>query len=257
MADTNTPFGAVVLRESYPRIGSALVRDLSLGVPRTKRLARLPVPPPNEDDGSLDAMDQKTVEEKLFAALERLLEKDGELLVRDLNERTLTHRLAYYLEQEGSFTDEDYHVDCEYNRNDREKKALLTVEEHIERALDDPDLRRKLLREHGLTVNPDIVIHRRLEMTDDQHLLVVEAKKTTSQKREVLTRLDYEKLNGFRADGAFKYKFGAFVLFRTKEEGKAAVLIDFIHRDLDDPKRTRTTGNWEDWESWRTLKELP
>jgi hypothetical protein len=53
-------------------------------------------------------------------ALRELLERDTNLFAIDVNERTLAHRLAVYLERRLP----DLHVDCEYNRHGHDPKRL-------------------------------------------------------------------------------------------------------------------------------------
>ena len=58
-------------------------------------------------------MEISEAELRVVRAVERLLREESDLLVRDLNERTITHRLAVQLGQEFK----GWHVDCEYNRD--------------------------------------------------------------------------------------------------------------------------------------------
>lgn len=53
-------------------------------------------------------------------ALDRLIDKDRLLFEIDVNERSITHRLALYLQ--GAFP--GWHVDCGYNRDEFETKEL-------------------------------------------------------------------------------------------------------------------------------------
>lgn len=60
----------------------------------------------------------------------------------------------------------------------------------------------------GITVFPDIVVHRRCT---EENLLVIEIKKTTRDK--VSKQYDKLKLEGFRKD--LKYRFTVFLELRT------------------------------------------
>ena len=60
------------------------------------------------------------VRDRLYAAYHALLRHDRALLELDANERSLTHKLAEYLQ--GEFPDWD--VDCEYNRDGDTPKRL-------------------------------------------------------------------------------------------------------------------------------------
>lgn len=61
------------------------------------------------------------IRDKIIRAYKTLLAQDAHLLIVDANERSLTHRLAMYLQAEFP----DYHVDCEYNRNGMNAKKLV------------------------------------------------------------------------------------------------------------------------------------
>src|SRR5437879_441983 len=86
------------------------------------------------------------VAERVRDAIEMLLERDHDLLANDVNERTIAHRLAIYLEP---FLNAP-HVDCEYNRDGHKPKKLNLTPAGVE--TDDTD---------ATTVFPDIIVHRR------------------------------------------------------------------------------------------------
>lgn len=122
-------------------------------------------------------MNREIVISKLEKALSKLIENDEFLLICDANERSISHRLAVYLEQEFDGWD----IDCEYNRNLDSPKRLNLESMDSESA--DIDVR---------TVFPDIIIHQR---GTNNNLLVIEMKKTTSS---VSDDFDFEKLAGFK-----------------------------------------------------------
>ena len=104
------------------------------------------------------------LEAKVIEALDKLLELDHYLLNNNVNERSISHRLACHLGPLFSQWD----VDCEYNRNHDDPKRL--------------EIQRRDVRSDDLkatTVYPDIIVHQR---NTDENLLVVEMKKTTSQE---------------------------------------------------------------------------
>ncbi len=138
---------------------------------------------------------KEKVERALNEALSTLLAKDAEILRTDVNERTISHRLAGYLEPHFS----GWNVDCEYNRNHDDPKRLEIPRRKVPN--DDTQAR---------TVFPDIIIHKR--GTDD-NLLVIEMKKTTSQETD---DFDLHKLKAFRDQ--LGYKFAVFVKVRTDAE---------------------------------------
>jgi len=118
------------------------------------------------------------IEEALHESLNQLIRSDAEILINDINERTISHRLATYLEPYFS----GWNVDCEYNRNHDDPKRLDIQRRNIES--DDTQ---------ATTVFPDIIIHRR---RTDQNLVVIEMKKTTSQEQD---NYDIRKLNAFKS----------------------------------------------------------
>ncbi len=63
---------------------------------------------------------QEMVKENVKAAIEALHQRDAYLLQKDVNERSISHKLASYLQD--AFTDWD--VDCEYSRYHNDPKLL-------------------------------------------------------------------------------------------------------------------------------------
>ncbi len=135
---------------------------------------------------------KKHIEQALNEALGSLLEKDAFILKADVNERTISHRLAGYLEP--YFLGWD--VDCEYNRNHDDPKRLAIPR----RDISNDDIQAR-------TVFPDVIVHKR---GTDENLLVIEMKKTTSQE---LDKFDLRKLDAFKEQ--LGYKFAVFVKVRT------------------------------------------
>jgi hypothetical protein len=125
---------------------------------------------------------------KVDQAITQLLEKDYYLLQIDANERAISHRLGLYLQ----LLFEDWHVDCEYNRNLDNSKRLKTYKTFF-----NADQRVwNILETDPITVFPDIIVH---ERGTRNNLLIIEIKKTTSQ---VCSKFDYCKLR------EFKYQYG-------------------------------------------------
>jgi hypothetical protein len=121
-----------------------------------------------------------------------LLDRDRDLMALDANERSITHKLAEYLQAEF----EGWNVDCEHNRiGDAAKRIHLPAAEVL---ADDTD---------AMTVFPDIIVHRR-NMPDN--LLVVEVKKTTNPHGE---EFDISKLHAFKAE--LGYRHAAFLHLST------------------------------------------
>jgi len=129
--------------------------------------------------------------ERVHAALVRLLKEDIYLLQADVNERSLSHRLAIYLEE----LFPGWAVDCEYNRDDHEPKRLQLNPEQI---LSDD--------EEGTTVYPDIIVHKR---GCRSNLLAIEIKKISGGSEAN----DLRKLRALRTQ--LGYQVALFVRFAT------------------------------------------
>lgn len=144
------------------------------------------------------------VESALDGALEQLFRSDGVILAMDVNERSISHRLAIYLEP----FFHGWNVDCEYNRNHDDPKRLDIVRRNIQS--DDTQ---------ATTVFPDIIIHRR---GTDENLVVIEMKKTTSQESDAYDR---HKLIAFKQQ--LGYRFAIFIKIST-DENPSIAKIDWI-----------------------------
>lgn len=163
---------------------------------------------------SLDEFNAELIDKHLDTALARLTKEDGVLFKFNANERSLSFRLALYL----TAVFPDFDVDCEYNRHhrdDRHRKRLFSREL---RAF--APRKVSLADEDGLTVFPDIIVHRR--ETDD-NLLVIEIKKTTSLVKETF---DLAKLAAYRKE--LGYRFAKFIRLGTGGEAEPIVENRFI-----------------------------
>jgi hypothetical protein len=135
-----------------------------------------------------EAVKQSDVEARLKKAEEKLLRTDRFLLENDVNERSITHKLAQYLQEE-FFPEWD--VDCEYNRVGTEEMAKKLDLKAEPSCTDDT---------HARTVYPDIIVHHRGK--EYENLLVIEAKKNSSPAG---TSRDEEKLKAFGKELGYKY----------------------------------------------------
>jgi hypothetical protein len=132
------------------------------------------------------------LEPRVEAALNRLRDVDGYLLAAGVNERSVTHRLAMYLQESLP----EWDVDCEYNRDGmKPKRAVLPVGR-----VNTDDLKAR-------TVYPDIIVHRR--GVAGPNILAVEVKiDATPDDRE----WDIRKLRAYHEE--FAYQHGVFVDIR-------------------------------------------
>jgi len=146
------------------------------------------------------ALTGEEIKSRLISALQMLVKKDSHLLTVDANERSITHRLAVYLE--GLFPGWD--VDCEYNRNLETVKRLSVFKKHIDNDND-----------HGSSVFPDIIIHHR--GPNGENLVVIEAKKSSNPSRHMddTCKCDRCKLKCLKDE--LGYQFAYFLEIPVKE----------------------------------------
>jgi hypothetical protein len=132
------------------------------------------------------------INQKVNVAIGVLLKNDIDLLKNDVHERSITHKLAEYLQIQFP----DWNVDCEYNRKGDATKTIID--------------NKKICAEHErqYRVFPDIIIHKR--KTED-NLLVIEVKKNSSDKKKECDEL---KLIEFTKKGKeYHYDYGLFIEF--------------------------------------------
>ncbi len=132
---------------------------------------------------------KNAVKDKIINAYKKLLENDICLLKNDVNERSITHKIAEYLQQEFS----EYHVDCEYNRDGHFTKKLEV------KKIDTDDIEAQ-------TIYPDIIIHNR---GTENNFIVIEAKKACVD--ETKKEEDKNKLKEYKKQ--LNYKYAIFITF--------------------------------------------
>lgn len=133
----------------------------------------------------LEQLTHSEVKQRVLAAYNELLSRDSDLLTVDANERSITHKLAEYLQRRFS----DWNVDCEYNR-------ARGLPKRIESGRRDASIRDTDAR----TAFPDIIIHKR---GTEENLVVIEAKKSTT----VSGSDDRVKLHAYLADHRYRHAF--------------------------------------------------
>ena len=121
---------------------------------------------------------KKKLTEELIDIFEKakneFLEKEKAIIKNDTNERTLTQRLAFYLELQlrKNIKYENYSVDCEYNRKEEDIKRLKFGKNTDKKE-----------------IYPDIIVYQR---KIKNNLIAIEMKKTTSRDTDKIK--DIEKL---------------------------------------------------------------
>lgn len=129
--------------------------------------------------------------------------RDMELLHIGVQEETLAHRLAIYIEQRLT----GWQVDCEYNRN----------------------LQYPKMSHDGLSrMRPDIIAHIR---NSPRNLLVVEIKKTTHSKRQRCEAV--RRVRDFTGKWTThpRYCHGVVIVFPVRPCDPMAVECEWFHRD--------------------------
>lgn len=133
------------------------------------------------------------VKECIIEAITDLYRNDFDLFHVNANERSISHKLAEYLQQRFPY----WHVDCEYNRQGQRTKHLQFPLELEPEMVSSDDTEAK-------TVYPDIIVHRR---NTNDNLLVIEIKKSTCSSEEK----DKQKLKAFVKSSNFLYSYGIFL----------------------------------------------
>ena len=131
----------------------------------------------------------------LVKAISEFLSKECFLLKNNLNERSITHKLAEYIQKYFS----DYNVDCEYNRNMADIKKIELISQ---KNISETDAEG-----NTVSVYPDIIIHKR--GSNDSNLIVIEVKKANSNNN--FKTFDCEKLKAFTDPTKLKYKYGIYL----------------------------------------------
>ena len=135
-----------------------------------------------------EAPSKKEIDEKLKSSLDLLYQHDSHLLKEDLDEISISHRLALYLQQKF----DAWHVDCEYNRNLGDTKRI-----------------------DNKPVRPDIIIHRR-GTTDN--LIAIEIKKLSSNPAD--DNDDKKKLEGYKSGIGYQHAIFLKIGTGSKDCGK-------------------------------------
>lgn len=157
-------------------------------------------------------MDDGEIKKKVDIAIAVLFSNDRGLLENNLSEKSITHKLAEYLQS--LFI--DYNVDCEYNgniENDNDRKKIYLLKKNLERKglLKAKEANDTDAEFADRPVFPDIIIHRR--GTNKFNLCIIEVKKSTSN-----ISFDYDeiKLKAYTTEdygNNLKYKIGIFIEF--------------------------------------------
>lgn len=155
-------------------------------------------------------MTDTEISDKVKQATRTTLEEDLWLLINNTSEQSISHKIAYYLQQ--LFIDFD--VDCEYNGDidsPGSKKTISILKSELKylkliRPSEETDLEREFTIR---AVFPDIIIHKR--GTNERNLCIIEVKKSTST---IPYEFDFLKLKAYTSDqynNNLKYQLGVFI----------------------------------------------
>jgi hypothetical protein len=140
---------------------------------------------------------KKQIKSILNNAIDELFQKDSQIIFKwyNLHERSITHRLAIYIENQ--FKNTDYIVDVEYNRM-RNKYSDDVIGNLIGKNLDLAKYDKE-----ASNVYPDIIVHKR---DTNNNLVEIEVKmEWKNEKKE----FDYMKINEYITQ--LDYKYGVFI----------------------------------------------
>ncbi|MEF2280248.1 hypothetical protein V3W47_18290 [Deinococcus sp. YIM 134068] len=175
---------------------------------------------------------EEVILERFRRALADLWAFDRLLIERRLNQKTVAHRLAVYLERQFP----GFHTDCEYSRNSRVQEATYDFP-YMSRPRQ-KTLRRSLLGQgmseqdadaatHAATATyPDIIVHYRDH--NDLNLLVVETRLLGDARGwgGELDARDKLRRYSLRTDqGQFRYVVGLYVELGVTESGEDHCLV--------------------------------
>ncbi len=156
---------------------------------------------------------EEEIENIVNCCLKKLRRLDKYLLDKKVNERTITHKLAEYLQQHFP----EFNVDCEYNRYLHYRKRIRN-ERDRDRDRDisnfSSDKLAKLIWENrdADTLYPDIIVHQR--GIQKNNLLVIEVKKSSNPDDG---EFDKKKIRELMQQ-PFNYKFGLFLRINLDDE---------------------------------------
>ena len=148
--------------------------------------------------------EKEEIERIVKCCLQKLRRLDRYLLDIKVNERTITHKLAEYLQEHFP----EFNVDCEYNRYENYIKRIRNEQDRFREITNLSNIELAELiweNKEADTIYPDIIVHKR--GNQDNNLLVIEVKKTSNPKSG---NSDKEKIEELMSP-PYNYTFGLFL----------------------------------------------
>ncbi len=176
----------------------------------------------------------KDIVKSINNVLKKLKFNEQKIIANNISERTITHKMAEYLQLE--FT--DYDVDCEYNRNYEvgkdEPKFVYTLKNEVRDKYRKAGITEENMQSFAeeVTTYPDIIVHQRL--TNKKNLLVIEVKKNNNNSN---WEMDDFKLKWFttqRENDGYGYKLGLHITLYVQEKWKNPTLNWYRNGKLDE-----------------------
>lgn len=155
----------------------------------------------------------------LKRSVDLLYENDNYLITNSVHEQSISHRIAYYLENLLRnyywFVKDGYSVDVEYNKNLDEPKRVYTKCSDCKKLECCLKTSSYNINDYESLCRPDIIIHKRghngISQNDFNNLIVIEIKKENT-KNDLDFSNDYAKLAAFTCDdNMYKYILGIFI----------------------------------------------
>jgi len=148
-------------------------------------------------------------------SLQKLRRLDKDLLDISVNERTITHKLAEYLQEHFPA----FNVDCEYNRYMNYIKRIRNEQDRSREIANLSDIKLAELiweNKEAFTIYPDIIVHNR--GNQENNILIIEVKKSSNRDTGDSDKKKIEEL----MNRPYNYNFGLFL--RIDLDGEDDVL---------------------------------
>lgn len=147
---------------------------------------------------------------KVNNACHKFIKNDLHLLKVNASERSMTHKLAEYLQQEFS----DFNVDCEYDRDRSNPKKVVSWGRcnHM-------GPRSSPRAPNTERVFPDVIIHKR---DTNKNIIVIEAKKSNRHNQEH----DRCKMRAYTQSGGLSYQVGYLITFPSFQSGVRELYVE-------------------------------
>jgi len=162
-------------------------------------------------------MDTNEIKAKVIKCLELLEKNEKEIIQNDINERTIVHKLAEYLQKEFS----ELNVDVEYNR-DREEgkkkpKYATLIKSSFKKAYE-ISITKKIKIDKFMdkvSTYPDIIVHKR--MSNEENTLIIEVKKKNNRTDWEIDKYKLEALTRKRGDGGYGFLLGLHLIINCDQ----------------------------------------